>query len=304
MVKRIVKRCAAYVARHLPGTARLLAERETLLRGCGFVPPGHFYSPLPDFDQSLRTSRLWSVPAELSGIDLREADQLALFDDFVTYYHEQPFSAGGRRYYFENPMFSHADGLTLYCMMRHVRPQRIIEVGSGFSSALMLDTNELFFDGRIQCTFIEPHPDRLLSVLRAEDRNRITLLASPVQHVDRALFATLEANDMLFIDSSHVAKIGSDVVYLLTEVLPTLAAGVYVHVHDVPYPFEYFREWVAEGRAWNEAYMVRAFLTFNYAYRIVFFNTYLEHFHRDRFEAEMPLFLHNTGASLWLQRIA
>ena len=116
------------------------------------------------------------------------------------------------------------------------------------------------------------------------------------------LFATLEENDILFIDSTHVAKIGSDVNYLFFEVLPRLRAGVYVHVHDIFHPFEYPRAWIYEGRAWTEAYMLRAFLTFNTAFEIVLFNTFLERFHRERFAHKMPLCLRNEGGSIWLRR--
>jgi hypothetical protein len=116
-------------------------------------------------------------------------------------------------------------------------------------------------------------------------------------------FLALERNDILFIDSSHVVKIGSDVNFLLGEVLPRLRPGVYVHVHDIFYPFEYPEAWIAEGRVWGEAYALKAFLTFNATFEIVLFNTYLERFHREIFEREMPLCLRNEGGSIWLRRL-
>jgi hypothetical protein len=183
------------------------------------------------------------------------------------------------------------------------QPKRIVEVGSGFSSCVILDTAELFLDGKVECTFVEPYPERLLSLLRLEDRGRVQILVKRVQDVGLESFLALERNDILFIDSSHVAKIGNDVNYLLGEVLPRLRPGVYVHVHDIFYPFEYPESWIREGRSWNEAYILRAFLAFNLAFEIVLFNTFLERFHRGIFEREMPLCLRNEGGSIWLQRV-
>jgi hypothetical protein len=95
-----------------------------------------------------------------------------------------------------------------------------------------------------------------------------------------------------------VAKLGSDVNFIFTEILPTLRRGVYVHFHDI-FP----AAWLNEGRVWTEAYVLRAFLTFNTDYEIVLFNTFLEHFHRNQFEQYMPLCLENEGGSIWLRRI-
>ena len=251
--------------------------------------------------------RLWHVPRHLPGIDLRESQQLQLLDEFSLYYREQPFPDrrnSDRRYYFENPSYSYSDALVFYSMMRHASPKRIVEIGSGYSSCVALDTNELFFDNQIACVFIEPYVDLLLSLIRPEDRSRVTIIPRRVQDVSLEVFHALEANDFLFIDSTHVAKIGSDVNHIMTRILPTLRVGVYVHFHDVPYPFEYFRDWIEEGHAWNKAYMVRAFLSFNSAYEIVFFNTFLERFHRERFAAQMPLCLRNEGGSLWIRRVS
>jgi hypothetical protein len=187
-------------------------------------------------------------------------------------------------------------------MLRHLRPKRVIEVGSGFSSAVTLDTNDRFFGGSIACTFIEPYPDRLRSLLRGDDAARTKILELPLQDVPTDVFATLEANDVLFIDSTHVSKVNSDVNTAFFDILPKLRPGVHVHFHDIFYPFEYPREWVFEGRNWTEAYVLRAFLSFNTAFRVRWFTTFLTTFHRERFAAAMPGYLINPGGSIWLQR--
>jgi predicted O-methyltransferase YrrM len=270
-----------------------------------FVPPGHFYSPIPALDD-IRMNEgfiFGKVPRTISGIKLCEKQQLRLLADFKQYYAELPFRSkktGNLRYYFDNPAYSYSDAIFLYCMIRHVKPQRIIEVGSGYSSCLMLDTNDLYFSGSIDLTFIEPHPELLLSLVHSQDRGRTTIISSRVQDVNLATFDSLQAGDILFIDSTHVSKVFSDVNRLIFEILPRLNDGVFVHFHDIFYPFEYPREWVYEGRAWTEAYLLRAFLQYNKSFRIILMNTFLEQFHRDFFEQAMPLCLKNPGGSIWI----
>jgi len=140
------------------------------------------------------------------------------------------------------------------------------------------------------------------SLLKEGDRARIRIVPSRLQDVPLATFEALESNDILFIDSTHVGKTGSDVNHLFFEILPRLASGVHVHVHDIFYPFEYPKEWVYKGRAWNEAYMTRAFLQYNAAFRIALMNTFMQRFHADFFREKMPLCLRNPGGSLWLRR--
>jgi hypothetical protein len=281
------------------GEARRLKNEELL--------SGHFYSPIPRMSDVQRdAARLFDRwPRNVPGVDLNEKTQLDMLRSISAYYPELPFRDGptpGRRYYFDNPMYSYSDAICLYGMIRHLKPHRMIEVGSGFSSAAILDTNELFFGHRIACTFIDPDPDRLLGLMTPTDRDRAEVVATRLQEVPVAQFMTLEANDILFIDSSHVLKVGSDVHHLFAEVLPALKPGVYIHFHDIFFPFEYPYAWIQDGRYWTEAYALRAFLQFNTTFEIVFFNTYLEHFHRTEFERHMPLCLKNEGGSIWLRR--
>ena len=105
----------------------------------------------------------------------------------------------------------------------------------------------------MKTTFIDPYPERLLGLLRPEDHDRAEIRVEPVQAVDLAVFDVLGPGDVLFIDSTHVARTGGDVVHDVFTILPRLASGVRVHFHDMFYPFEYPAAWVFEGRAWNEA---------------------------------------------------
>lgn len=280
---------------------------EELRRLQGFVPPAHFYSPIPDFEAASEwaSAAFDSAGSKVSGVELNEDAQLALVESFVPYYGNMDFSAGkqpGVRYHYDNPAYSYSDAIMLHCMIRHARPARIIEIGSGYSSCMMLDTNELYFEDKIDLTFIEPYPELLVSLLEDTDLNRVRILQTPVQEVGLAEFSRLQANDILFIDSTHVSRTGSDVNRIFFDILPVLAEGVYVHFHDIFFPFEYPPEWLKEGRAWNEAYMLRTFLQFNSGFEVTLMNTFLHRRHPDFFEQHMPLTLHNTGGSIWLRK--
>src|SRR5688572_24159330 len=176
---------------------RLALANDPFLR-C--FPPGHFYSPIPAMeDIRRRAAHLFDRSVkDIAGVNLNEPGQLRMAGEFAAFYSELPFTAegpNGCRYHWDNAFFSYGDGVTLYSVMRRFRPQRIIEVGSGFSSALMLDTDEAFFDGRTAYTFIEPHPERLRGLLRPGDDTRRAILERPIQDVSLQLFDELREND-------------------------------------------------------------------------------------------------------------
>jgi predicted O-methyltransferase YrrM len=270
-----------------------------------FVPPGHFYSPLPTSADVEEAARRAAADPRLGGIDLQDEEQMRLLEELADFYPEIPFASEprpGLRYRFDNPSYSYADGVFLYSMIRRFRPRRIIEVGSGFTSALILDVNERFFDNTIACTFVEPYPDLLHSLLTDDDRRRARIIPARLQDVDLALFDPLGANDILFIDSTHVSKANSDVNRLFFEILPRLAQGTVVHLHDIFPALEYPIEWMREGRAWNEQYVLRAFLQYNAAYTVRLFGSYMVTSRPDWFRSRMPLCLRNPGGAFWMQR--
>jgi predicted O-methyltransferase YrrM len=273
-----------------------------------WVPPGHFYSPFPDLeDYDRRAAGLGDPYRELPGIDLREPEQLDLVDAVRVLvadiaFPEHPDPNGTTRYWFDNPAYAHGDGTVLHGMLRHLRPRRVVEVGSGFSSAMILDTVDGWLTGT-ELTFIEPHPGLVRGLLRPGDEQRVTIHEVAVQDVSPDVFDRLDSGDVLFVDSTHVVKAGSDVNHLVFEVLPRLRAGVWVHLHDIFFPFEYPEAWVREGRAWHEAYLVRAFLAFNASFEIRWFQDFLWARHRERLE-RIPWVAKNPGANLWLEKVS
>jgi len=278
-----------------------------LRRRVGSWLPGHFYSPIPDWDEIReRAGEVFAVPAGVPGIDFRAADQLARLAEFAGYYAEHTFPVEptpDHRFCLHNRFFGWADGLTYYCMLRSLRPARVLEIGSGWSSALLLDVDEEFLGNTVRTTFVEPFTERLDELLHDADRDRVTIIASPLWEVGPEPFAELGPGDVLFIDSTHVSRIGSDVNRLVLDVLPTLPAGVHVHVHDVFYPFEYPKAWIEDGRAWNEAYLLRAYLIDNPTVRITWANSYLRRFHRAEVTAAMPQWGTSEGGSLWFETL-
>ena len=275
--------------------------------------PGSYYSPIPDMATVRTRDASASVgKGGIAGIRLREAEQLKVLGEVAHYYPELHFPhtpRSGYRFHFDNTFFSYGDAIVLYGLMRILTPSRIIEIGSGFSSAAMLDIDEQYLNKQIDFVFIDPFPRRLRGLLSETDTDRVRVVQARVEDLPLEMFDELESGDILFIDSSHVAKIDSDVLHILFRVLPRLAPGVVVHFHDIFWPFEYPRSWTEAGRAWNEAYLLRAFLQFNDDYEILLFNSFLEHLHHDQLAAVMPLAVKSPSkpltlgnSSLWLRR--
>lgn len=267
-----------------------------------FYPPGHFYSPVPDVGEVERQgSRIFADVENLPGIELRETQQLSLFSRLceLARHAPLPHEAGG--YFKENTNYGVGDALVLQSMLRLLRPSRYVEVGSGWTTALAVDTNESFLGGGMRITAIDPSCEVLRSTLVPP--TSVEIVEQPVQDVGLEVFSELAEDDVLFVDCSHVVKVGSDAHYIVTRILPQLSRGVHVHIHDMFWPFEYLRHWVLEGRAWNEAYLVHAFLLFNETFEIELFNHWLAARHSDVIERELPAMLENPGGALWLRRM-
>lgn len=279
------------------------------------VPPGHYLTPIPDLtDIRSRSGAIFDGSArELPGIDVNEDLQIDLLTKFSNYYGEIPFPDNKTekfRYFFNNNWYGYGDAVVLYSFLRHFKPKRVIEVGSGFSSAEILDINERFLNSEAELLFIEPAPDRLFGLLTEEDKVKFRVVMEPVQGVSCDTFDSLGENDMLFIDSSHVAKIGSDVLHIVSNILPRLRRGVIIHFHDVLWPFEYPQAWLEGGAALNEAYFLRAFLQYNSAFEILYFNSFMAIHHADEVRRMMPAALKAPpqagmpgNSSLWIRKV-
>ncbi|MFK8060755.1 MAG: class I SAM-dependent methyltransferase [Polaribacter sp.] len=270
-------------------------------------PAGHFYSPIVNMDEiKSDQNRIWNSAEikDIEGIDLNTNKQLELVKEFENYYEDIPYPEeqnNNFRYYFKNGFYSYTDAIFLYSALRHFKPKQIIEVGSGFSSSVMLDTNEMFFNNKINLTFIEPYPNRLNNLLKEEDKTNTKIIVDKVQNVSLNIFKNLNSGDILLIDSTHVAKTGSDVNFIIFNILPCLKKGVIIHFHDIFFPFEYPKEWVLNGYNWNEDYFIKAFLMYNKQFEIKLFADFLHKNHSAVFK-NMPLCYKNSGGNLWIQK--
>ena len=252
------------------------------------IRPIHYYEPIPDF-RSITLEQI-TRRREFPTIDFRWEDQLALLNHLAAYHDE----IGSLDFNFDNGYFSGFDAAVYYSLIRHLKPQRIIELGGGFSTQLANQALVANGNGNLIC--IEPYPERLNGAGPS-----VELIQKRVEEIDVDFFSRLTTNDILFIDSSHSVKFGSDVCYEFLEILPRLAPAVWVHVHDIFFPHDYPAEWLIERRmALNEQYLLEAFLSFNNQFQVTLANYWLCLDHGK--EAARLSF--NTGASsLWMRRV-
>jgi hypothetical protein len=298
-VREIVEQVAAVVPKGIYGGR--YAEFFRLCEAKGFhITPANFYQPIPN----LRTldEQTWDRASQLPGLEMNEENQLDLLrTSFPAYSREYtPTQSSGvpPKFYFGNCAFDGTDALSTYCMIRHFKPGTVIEVGSGYSSLVSAEALQRNERGKLIC--IEPFPrDFVQKGFPGLD----TLIQKKVEEVEIDFFLQLGQNDILFIDSSHTVKIGSDVNYLVLEILPRLRPGVIVHFHDIFLPYDYPRDWVVnEMRFWNEQYLLQAFLAFNTEFRVLLANNYLARNHLEvfkRFFSNSPWW---GGSSFWIQR--
>lgn len=212
----------------------------------------------------------------LIGVDLNFINQNHFKEIICNKYnlYNQFLNIPYHRYSIENAWFNKEDALVLMTMMLEFKPKKIIEIGSGFSTCVMLDVNEYCLNNETEITSIEPYPERLLSKIRINEKN-YQLNVNSVQQCDISIFEKLEKNDILFIDSSHVAKSGGDILYEYFKIIPMLQSGVIIHIHDIFFPFTYPKKWLYEGRCYNEAYILHGFLMNNNEYEIIYFNNFM-----------------------------
>jgi hypothetical protein len=273
-----------------------------------FCAPGHFYSPIVDVAElRAHEARTWPANPAVLGIDFNDSyHERVLREYFPMFYRDFAYPARSNgtslTFYTDNDQFGWLDCRALFVLLRAWRPKRFVEVGSGFSTLLAADVNRRFLDGSMRISCIEPYPR---AFLRSPALGLERLISTKVQDADPAVFDRLEAGDVLFVDSSHVAKTGSDVNHLCFEVLPRLRQGVRIHFHDIFLPADYPKQWVLEqNRSWNEQYVVRALLMYSTHFKVLFGSGHAFHAHADALRAalEDPSGAYYGGGSLWLEK--
>ena len=247
-----------------------------LLRNIGYtLITDHFYQPIPN-RQEIMTYAGKERP--LSSIEWHLDKQTELVKYLLEKYalefnNKEIFSAFG--YSEDSSGLISGDAEVLYAMVREKKPSRIIEIGSGGSTKIIaaaLKMNFIENSQKSQLISIEPYPQDFLKDFAnvSKDFLEFSLLTQKVEAVNLSVFESLQTNDILFVDSSHVFKSGSDVEFEFLQVYPRLQTGVLVHIHDIFFPYDYPIEWnLKESRYWNEQYFLETFLQFNKKFEIL-----------------------------------
>lgn len=282
------------------GVERLPGTRWAL-RSTGVFPVrNHYYEPLVDTSQLAQLNSARDLP----GLDFRVDAQVQLLklfgDDEGLQNFDRPVT--DREFSINNPNFGAGDAELWFHVIRHFKPRRIIEIGSGNSTKiaqLAISRNHLE-DHSYQCEHIcvEPFEMPWLEATGA------TIMRERVENIDKAIFTTLEPNDILFIDSSHIIRPQGDVLTEYLEIVPRLQKGVIVHVHDIFSPRDYPESWIKDRMLfWNEQYLLEAFLSFNATFEILLAANLLKHDHYDALK-EKCIYLSQTSepGSLYIRR--
>ena len=273
----------------------------------------HFYTPVPDL-KDLEARDVWGKTSDLPGVDFRPDFQTELLLRLGADYGQEcdwppDPTDDPTAFYTENNSFSFGCAASTHVMLRDLKPRRVVEVGSGMSSrvisqAMVMNQQDIGQAG--EYTIVDPYPGEVviggLPGLSRVEAQRVELM--PVE-----FFSDLGNGDVLFIDSGHTVRMGGDVNYLFLEVLPRLAPGVVVHVHDIPMPYEYTKTLATNPSFrmfWTESYLLQAFLCFNSQFQVLMAMNYLMFEQAQSFKQAFPLYdpdKHlNLSGSFWIRR--
>jgi predicted O-methyltransferase YrrM len=273
----------------------LLKQTYRKLSGASFrflETPAHYFSPIPNVTEL--DPSVYDKIFEARGVDWNvKAQKRYLNKAFPKYAQEYTPTP--------NTGLSLVDAIVLYCVIREKKPKKMVEIGSGESTLISLQALERNAkEGRdYSFTAIEPYPSNKVKNISEE---RFRLLQKKLQEVSLEEFKDA---DLVFIDSSHVCKIDSDVNREILEIVPSLKKGCLVHWHDIVMPGNYWREWMEHGNMFfNESYVVHAFLLYNNAFRILWASRYMQLHHKDLLRRQFP-YLEDAHrlSSLWIERI-
>lgn len=271
----------------------------------------NYYSPIPD--TRTLNEELWSKPSELLGVKMNEQKQLELLSNFVSSFKNEYEKFPKNKteipyqYYLNNRFFRSVDAEVLYCMIRRSKPRKVLEIGSGYSTfvsaeAILRNKQE---NNSYECELvaIDPYPNE---ILKTGFPGLSELIIRKVQDVPLLKFQELKENDILFIDSSHILKIGSDVHYEYLEILPRLNNGVLIHSHDIFLPAEYHKDWIYKQLYFfNEQYLLQSFLAFNDSFEVLWAGSYISLKHPDRMKTAFSSYERgDLPASFWIRRVS
>jgi hypothetical protein len=268
-----------------------------------YIIPVHFYEPIPcSQDLLLNSKKIWQS-SELFGIDMNDKVQLEFLCQVFPQYTSEYESLNSE---LTKGDLGAVDKAALYTMVRHFRPSKIIEIGSGastyiFTKAIIANKQDNLSPEYI---VVDPYPSK--TVKKIVQENNFTLIQDKCENLDLGFFSQLKSGDLLFIDSTHVVKTGGEVNFLLLDVLPRLPKGVIVHFHDIFLPFEYPEIWVLkEHKFWTEQYLLQAFLICNNSFEVLLGCSYAHSKYSEKLELAIPDYDPKSmpSGSFWLRRV-
>jgi hypothetical protein len=289
------------------GLSRMTVSN-TIFNNIGLLPiHNHYYNPLINPNKhnlkSLRDERI------IGGLDLninKQKEIIVSFNDVDELLQFPIKKSNGNHFYYHNNSFESGDSEYLYNIIRKFKPNKIIEVGSGFSTKMMLNSlnKNKDEDSNYNCelTCIEPFEYKQLEGLP------ITLLKEKVESLDIKIFKKLKNNDILFIDSSHIIRPQGDVLFEIHRILPELNPGVLIHFHDIFTPRDYPDDWIYKKHLlWNEQYFLETFLSFNDRFEVIGSLNYLKHNYWELLSSKCPILSKEKNrepGSFWIRKIS
>lgn len=265
-----------------------------------------FYSALPDIAS---LPKGWEEPTCLIGVDLRLNEALRLLSTSLQPYLDEfrPPELPPGQFWLRNGSYGIVDAPLLYAMVRYLRPKRLYELGSGCSSHVirLAERANTCDNDLLEHTIFDPFPFYMCAMGKLPD---VTVIRERTEDLDPALFDELQSGDILFVDTTHTVRTGGDVPHIFLEILPRLASGVIIHVHDIFLPYEYPREWVIDQRqAWGEQYLLQAFLAFNDTFEVLLPNYALTRTAPESLRRLIPTFhpeaAHPEAGGFWMKRL-
>ena len=253
------------------------------------ILPVHYYTSVPNILELRKEQDVWKKQSELPGLFVDLEEQVSNLKAICKNYQGEYAGNNTFRKAVEQnfgPGYGYIEAQALHAFVRHYKPKRILEVGSGVSTYCMqeaLSVNQKEMGVKAKLTSVEPHPSQKL-----QQMSNIELVQQKVQTVPPEVFCDLESQDLLFIDSSHTVKVGGDVNYLILEILPRLKKGVIIHFHDIFFPYDYQREVLKTLFHWPETSLLRAFLCFNPHVKIICCLSLLHYYRKEALRDVFP----------------
>lgn len=267
------------------------------------IVPANFYSNIPLVQEIENSFEYKNSNQEVYNSDIFSQETISNFIEQISVYADEfnpPLESNSEnpgQFFWKNPAFSFSDAMSYYCVIRHVKPDCILEIGSGYST--LVADQALKKNGRGKLILIEPYPKEFLAELETVDK----IIKSFVQDISVSnLVDLIESCQIWFIDSTHTVKVGSDCLYLYLKIMPEICQDLLVHTHDIYLPFGFPKEAALEKQIyWTEQYLLYAYMLDNPKIEVLFGSAYakkklpnlLKHFMRNRYPG--------GGGSLWYQ---